>query len=54
MTAAEAHSLEREFIELKQTFHMALDKLEEKCNEVSELRAEIIELKYKKKPSEDA
>lgn len=54
MTAAEAHSLEREFIELKQTFHMALDKLEEKCNEVTQLRAEIIELKYKKKPSEDA
>jgi hypothetical protein len=54
MTESEAHSLQKEYNEIKQTYHMLLDKYEEKCALLSEKNQEIIELKYKKRPSEAA
>jgi len=54
MTEAEAHVLKKEFNEMKKTYHMALDMIEEEKEKSRKLRAEVIELKYKKKPSEAA
>lgn len=54
MTESEAHSLQKEYNEIKQTYHMLLDKYEEKCALLSQKNQEIIELKYKKRPSEAA
>ena len=54
MTDSEAHVLRKEFNEMKKTYHMALDMIEEEKEKSRKLRAEVIELKYKKKPSEAA
>ena len=54
MTAAEAHTIEKEYYEMKKTYHMALDMLEEEKEKNKLLRAENMELKYQKKPSEAA
>ena len=39
---------------LKKTYHMALDMIESEKEKNSKLRAEVMELKYQKKPSEAA
>jgi hypothetical protein len=54
MTAAEAHSIEKEYHEMKKSYHMILDMLEVEKTKNQALRAENIELKYQKKPSEAA
>lgn len=54
MTAAEAHTIEKEYFEMKKTYHMALDMLEEEKEKNKLLRAENMELKYQKKPSQAA
>lgn len=54
MTAAEAHTIEKEYYEMKKTYHMALDMLEEEKEKNKILRAENMELKYQKKPSQAA
>ncbi len=54
MTAAEAHAIEKEYYEMKKTYHMALDMLQEEKEKNKLLRAENMELKYQKKPSEAA
>lgn len=54
MTAAEAHTIEKEYFEMKKTYHMALDMLEEEKEKNKILRAENMELKYQKKPSQAA
>jgi hypothetical protein len=51
MTAAEAHTIEKEYYEMKKTYHMALDMLEQEKEKNKILRAENMELKYQKKPS---
>jgi hypothetical protein len=54
MTAAEAHTIEKEYYEMKKTYHMALDMLQEEKEKNKILRAENMELKYQKKPSQAA
>ncbi len=54
MTAAEAHTIEKEYYEMKKTYHMALDMLQIEKEKNKLLRAENIELKYHKKPSQAA
>lgn len=54
MTEAEAHTIKKEYKEMKKTYHMALDMIEEEKEKSRKLRAEVIDLKYKKKPSEAA
>jgi len=54
MTAAEAHTIEKEYYEMKKTYHMALDMLEQEKEKNKLLRAENMELKYQKKPSQAA
>lgn len=54
MTEAEAHVLRKENEEIRKTYHMLLDKYEEKCALIQSKNQEIIELKYKKRPSEGA
>ena len=54
MTAAEAHTIEKEYFEMKKTYHMALDMLEQEKEKNKILRAENMELKYHKKPSQAA
>jgi hypothetical protein len=54
MTAAEAHTIEKEYYEMKKTYHMALDMLQEEKEKNKLLRAENMELKYQKKPSHAA
>jgi hypothetical protein len=54
MTAAEAHTIEKEYYEMKKTYHMALDMLQEEKEKNKLLRAENMELKYQKKPSQAA
>lgn len=54
MTAAEAHTIEKEYYEMKKTYHMALDMLEQEKEKNKILRAENMELKYQKKPSQAA
>jgi hypothetical protein len=54
MTAAETHTIEKEYFEMKKTYHMALDMLEEEKEKNKILRAENMELKYQKKPSQAA
>ena len=54
MTAAEAHTIEKEYYEMKKTYHMALDMLEQEKEKNNILRAENMELKYHKKPSQAA
>tara|TARA_A100001201_G_C4046539_1_gene188361 strand:+ start:32 stop:253 length:222 start_codon:yes stop_codon:yes gene_type:complete len=54
MTDAEAHVLKKEYNEMKKTYHMALDMIESEKIKNSKLRAEVMELKYQKKPSEEA
>ena len=54
MTASEAHSIEKEYKEMKKNYHMILDMLEAEKTKNQALRAENIELKYQKKPSEAA
>ena len=54
MTAAETHTIEKEYFEMKKTYHMALDMLEEEKEKNKILRAENMELKYHKKPSQAA
>jgi len=54
MTEAEAHVLKKEYNEMKKTYHMALDMIESEKEKNSKLRAEVMELKYQKKPSEAA
>ena len=54
MTEAEAHVLRKENEEIRKTYHMLLDKYEEKCALIQSKNQEIIELKYKKRPSEAA
>jgi len=54
MTASEAHSIEKEYKEMKKNYHMILDMLEAEKAKSQALRAENMELKYQKKPSEAA
>lgn len=54
MTAAEAHTIEKEYYEMKKTYHMALDMLQIEKEKNKLLRAENMELKYHKKPSQAA
>jgi len=54
MTAAEEHTIVKEYYEMKKTYHMALDMLQEEKEKNKVLRAENMELKYQKKPSEAA
>ena len=54
MTAAEAHTIEKEYYEMKKTYHMALDMLQIEKEKNKILRAENMELKYQKKPSQAA
>ena len=54
MTEAEAHVLRKENEEIRKTYHMLLDKYEEKCALIQSKNQEMIELKYKKRPSEAA
>lgn len=54
MTAAEAHTIEKEYKDMKISYHMALDKMESLMLDIKKLRAENMELKYHKKPSEAA
>ena len=50
MTAAEAHTIAKEYKEMKINYHMLLDKYEAKCEELTQKRKELMELKYQKKP----
>lgn len=50
MTESEAHSIAKEYKEMKINYHMLLDKYEAKCEELTEKRKELMELKYQKKP----
>ena len=54
MTDAQAHVLEKEYKDMKISYHMALDKMESLMLDIKKLRAENMELKYHKKPSEAA
>lgn len=54
MTDAEAHTIEKEYKDMKISYHMALDKMESLMLDIKKLRAENMELKFQKKPSQAA
>ena len=49
MSPVEVLTLEKKFIEMRKTYHMALDMLEAKNEELTKLRKENNELKTQKK-----
>ena len=52
MTHAEAHTIEKEYKDMKISYHMALDKIENLMLDITKLRAENMELKYQKKAND--
>ena len=50
MTEAEAHTIKKEYKEMKKTYHMALDMIEEEKEKNRKLRAELLEAKFQKNP----
>jgi len=50
MSPVEVLTLEKKFVEMRKTYHMALDMMEEKNIELQRLRKENNELKTQKKP----
>ena len=50
MSPVEVLTLEKKYVEMRKTYHMALDMMEAKNEELMRLRKENNELKTQKKP----
>ena len=53
MTAAEAHTIEKEYYEMKKTYHMALDMLEEERLKTKDWRDKYNAIAYGKNPNKE-
>ena len=50
MSPVEVLTLEKKYVEMRKTYHLALDMMEAKNEELIKLRRELNELKTQKKP----
>lgn len=50
MSPVEVLTLEKKYVEMRKTYHLALDMMEAKNEELIKLRKELNELRTQKKP----